>query len=222
MTIHDVYERYDIMPNLQQHMFGVAAVAEYIGSKLISAKLPDGALPFTSQDLDDVITATLLHDLGNMAKFKLDYFPEFLEPKGLNYWRNIQQHFWAKYGKNAHQATLKILDDLDVSDRIKELVDSVSFNKAKNNLDSPDYARKLCAYSDMRVGPHGVVSLDGRFEDGKKRYQTVVTADAFSYAMAACLRNIETQIFSAIPLQWQDITDALICPMTEKYVRAHK
>jgi hypothetical protein len=167
MTVGEIYRHYQLMPNLQQHMFRVAAVAEVIGRELLKAKLSDAALSFTDQDLQDVLAALLLHDLGNMAKFKLDYFPEFVLPEGLAYWQAEQEQFWAKYGKNAHQATLQMLDELGVSSRVKELVDSVSFNKAKKNLDSPDYARKLCAYADMRVGPHGVVYWKSDFVTAK-------------------------------------------------------
>lgn len=217
MTIGEVYQRYEVMPNLAEHMFRVTAVAETIGHHLLSAPLPEGALPFTQTDLDDVVTACLLHDLGNMAKFKLEYFPEFVEPQGLAYWLKIQQRFWQNYGKNAHQATLQMLGELGVSGRVKELVDAVSFNKAKQNQTSPDYARKLCAYADMRVGPHGIVSLDGRFVDGNTRYAPDGKVGPFTYAMSACLRNIERQLFAVIALQPEDITDQKIAPLLSRY-----
>jgi hypothetical protein len=218
MTVGEIYRHYQLMPNLQQHMFRVAAVAEVIGRELLKAKLSDAALSFTDQDLQDVLAALLLHDLGNMAKFKLDYFPEFVLPEGLAYWQAEQEQFWAKYGKNAHQATLQMLDELGVSSRVKELVDSVSFNKAKKNLDSPDYARKLCAYADMRVGPHGVVSLEERFRDGQKRYQPEGKVDRFSYAMAACLRKIEHQLFAPLSIGPEEITDQRVSPLLATYV----
>jgi len=212
MTIHEVYQRYQIMPSLWDHMFRVAGVANYIGTKLLAVPLLETAQPFTVQDLDDVIAAALLHDLGNIAKFDLDYFPEFLAPQGLKYWQKVQEQSWAKYGKNAHTTTLLMLDELDVSPRVKELVDAVSFNKAKKTLDSPDYARKLVAYSDMRVDPHGVVSLEDRFKDGEKRYQSKERVSTFTYAMAACLRNIEKQLFSPLDASPEDVTNEHVSP----------
>lgn len=217
MTVGEIYHHHHLMPNLQQHMFRVAAVAEVIGRELHKADLPAGALPFTEQDLQDVLDGLLLHDLGNMAKFKLEYFPEFVAPEGLAYWQAEQERFWAKYGKNAHQATLQMIDELNVSPRVKELVDAVSFNKAKKNLDSPDYARKLCAYADMRVGPHGVISLNARFDDGQKRYQPDGKVDRFSYAMAACLRKIEQQLFAPLTFRPEDVTDGAVQRLLKTY-----
>lgn len=206
MTIDEIYKKYHIMPNLKQHMFRVTGVAEVLGRELLS-----------TDELDDVITAALLHDMGNMAKFDLEYFPQFLEPEGLEHWQKIQNDFWAKYGKNAHDATLKILDELEVSDRVKALVNAVSFNKAKQTLDSDDYGRKICAYADMRVAPYGVVSLKERLDDGQKRYGSKDKKNTFSYVMGAYLRKIETQLFEKSSFAPEQITDEAVAPLLEKY-----
>lgn len=214
MTIHEVYQRYQIMPSLRDHMFRVAGVANLIGTKLraVPSSLPENAQAFTPQDLKDVIEAALLHDLGNIAKFDLEYFPEFLAPQGLKYWQEVQEQSWAKYGKNAHTTTMLMLDELNISPRVKELVDAVSFNKAKKNRDTPDYALKLVAYSDMRVDPHGVVSLDERFKDGEKRYQSREKVSTFTYAMAACLRSIEKQLFAPLEISPEDVNIENVSP----------
>jgi len=141
------------------HQLRVAAIAEIICNNI--------SVPI---DKDSVVKACLMHDMGNIIKFKLEYFPEFTQPEGLEYWENIQNEYIQKYGKNEHYATVKIINELEVDSKILELVDSVGFLTAKDNKDSNDFNRKICEYADMRVIPSGVVSLEERFNDVKKRY----------------------------------------------------
>jgi len=61
MKISEIYEKYQIMPQLQLHMFRVAGVASLITENL-EKKI----------DTNSVIFTALLHDLGNMAKIKLN------------------------------------------------------------------------------------------------------------------------------------------------------
>lgn len=69
-TISQIYDRYQVLPALQLHMLRVAAVAQLICSS------HHRALP-----TDHIISCCLLHDIGNILKFDLTYYPEFLEPE---------------------------------------------------------------------------------------------------------------------------------------------
>ncbi|USN54769.1 MAG: HD domain-containing protein [Candidatus Peribacteria bacterium] len=64
-SIQDIYTQYQIPPSLQEHMLRVAAVAEQI-------------CLHSSQEIDHatIVTAALLHDMGNIIKFNLDKLPE--------------------------------------------------------------------------------------------------------------------------------------------------
>lgn len=110
------------MPNLQEHMLRVTGVAFLICDNLEK-----------SVDRESVITACLIHDIGNIVKFKLEVFPEFLKPKGLRYWKEIQENFISKYGKNDYQANYKILKEIGVDARVFKLIKSMEFRKAPNN-----------------------------------------------------------------------------------------
>jgi 5'-deoxynucleotidase YfbR-like HD superfamily hydrolase len=57
------------MRNLQLHQLRVAAVGQ-----IICESIPD------FDETEEVVTTCLLHDMGNIIKFDLNYFPEFLEP----------------------------------------------------------------------------------------------------------------------------------------------
>jgi HD superfamily phosphodiesterase len=184
MTVKELYQQYQIKSNLQQHMMRVAGVAEFICDHI-------------SQPIDreEVLNACLLHDMGNIIKFDLTYFPEFLEPEGLAYWQDVKEQFIEKYGKNEHHATMAIAAEVHASTRTLELIDIISFNLEKENYESNDFSRKICAYADMRVAPYGVVSLAERLEDGRKRYEKPGQKNTFGYVMAAFLKKIEVQIF---------------------------
>ena len=95
------------MPQLQELMLRFAGVSSVIAEKL-KEKLDKKAF----------ISAGLIHDLGNMAKIKLDAFPEFAQPLGVSYWEKVLTEFKQKYGSDDYTATYKILKDLGVSETI--------------------------------------------------------------------------------------------------------
>src|SRR3989344_7719535 len=100
-----------IMPSLQLHMFRVTSVAQIICESLgenvilVSEAHPESG-SWTSQDdaKNNILSACLLHDMGNILKFNLDLFPEFLQPEGKEYWQKVKDSFEKKYGKDEHEA----------------------------------------------------------------------------------------------------------------------
>ena len=68
MTILEIYEKYKIMPQLQEHQLRVASVAKTICDHLL--------VPVHT---DHVVSVCLLHDMGNILKFDLQKFPQFGE-----------------------------------------------------------------------------------------------------------------------------------------------
>src|SRR6266404_1725530 len=115
--ILDIYKEYKIMPTLQEHMFRVAAVASLLCDN------------FTKPvNKEDIILACLLHDIGNIVKFHLNYFPEFNKPEGIKYWQKIQDEFIEKYGDDDHVATVAIMKELGVSRNLIFLVDKIDFS----------------------------------------------------------------------------------------------
>lgn len=205
-NIVDIYKQFKIMPQLQLHQFRVAAVAKQICDN------------FNHQiDEQSVVAACLLHDMGNIIKFDLTVFPDFTEPEGLDYWQSIKEEYLKKYKtQDEHPATLAIAGEIGVSDRVIELIGSVGFTHGPANAASEDYGRKICAYSDMRVGPHGVLSLEDRLIDGALRY----TGQKFKPGerqdeFAIALRKIESQLFLNAAIKPQDISDKSIEPIIE-------
>lgn len=209
----EIYTRYKIMRNLQLHQLRVAAVGKMICDNL-----------FWPIDTNAVVVACLFHDMGNILKFNLAYFPESLEPEGLKYWENVKSEYTKKYGMNQHGATKKIAEEIGLQEAVIKCIDAVGFSKAGEVLKSDSYEKKICEYSDMRVGPHGVLSLEERVMDGRKRYlargvssqlSVLETADRFDELLMVS-RELEKQIFASEGIKPEDITDSAIKETMEK------
>jgi HD superfamily phosphodiesterase len=206
--ITEIYEKYKIMSNLQLHQLRVAAVAKKISDNLV-----------TQIDKAAVVEACLLHDMGNIIKFDLDYFPQFLEPEGLEYWQKVKNEFIDKYGKDEHEATLEIVRGIGASRQVLECIDSIGFNKIKNSYFDGSIEQKVCNYSDMRVGPDGVVTIYERLTDGKKRYEhrkKYLVGGSVRKEILKELEELEDQILSKPKIQPSDITDESIEPLIKQ------
>ena len=203
-NILDIYKTYKIMPNLATHMFRVSAVAKMIidnwqGKEII--------------DENKLITGALLHDMGNIIKFRLNYFPEFLEPEGIEYWQNVQNEYFEKYGPDEHKATEIIMRELNLVYGIVELVHTMYFSLLCKHRDDAPWELKILHYADMRVGPFGIVSYEERMADVKKRYADV-PHDEFNKIesdtreqLLNCGKDIEGQIFANCKIKPEDIND---------------
>ncbi|MDP4011467.1 MAG: HD domain-containing protein [Candidatus Roizmanbacteria bacterium] len=212
------------MPNLREHQLRVAGVAKIICDSLQEAEV----------DIDMIVIACLLHDMGNIIKFKLELFPEFLKPEGLDYWKEIQEEYVRKYGKDEHVATIKISEEIlsqychsdppvggeesrkdpDTSDkpqydkeRILELLHAIGFSNAKQNYETKDFGKKIAAYADMRVKPSGVTSMKERLDDGRNRFSRLQKHEPVVFEdMSNYLKKIEDQIFAMSTISPEDIS----------------
>lgn len=217
MKIHDIYTNYRIMPSLQMHQYRVASVGETL------CEAYD-----IREDRFNIIVACLLHDMGNIIKFKLELFPDFLEPEGFDYWQKVKKEYHQKYGDDEHEATIQIANQLfndklrivnkDVrKERVVELIEAIGFSNAQYNYECDDIGRKIAAYADMRVEPFGVTTLAHRLEDGHKRFKLHkphVSSEVFFNEMAEFLKKIEQQLFEPVDIKPSDITEESV----KKYI----
>ena len=208
MKITEIYKEYKIPPNLQLHQLRVAAVAKLICDNF--KKDPD-------KDL--VLKTSLLHDMGNIIKFNFDIFDDdFYKPEGRTYWKNVQDEFKKKYGKDEHVATTKILKELSMPNEILTIADNIGLGFGQMNIKSKSYERKICAYSDMRVAPKEIVSLSERINDLKKRYVPEESPEKEAEYYDRCSRNLEIlekQIFEYCKIEPRDINDKTVTPLIE-------
>lgn len=210
-NILDIYEQYKIMPNLAKHQLRVASVTKII---------LDNFNQDFNLDKDKIITSALLHDMANIIKFKLDVFPEFNEPLGLEYWQNVQKEYIEKYGRDEHKATLEIAKELGVNTSILELLKNIGDHGEFCNqaLESNEFEKKITNYADTRVGPKGILSYQDRMHDVKKRYEGtnfLNTKESFE-VLFNCGKDIESQIFANCKIRPEDINDESIAPILEE------
>jgi putative nucleotidyltransferase with HDIG domain len=200
-NIIEIYKEYKIMPNLVKHQMRVAAVAMQVCDSFD-----------LEIDKDSIIKACLLHDMGNIIKFKLDNFPEWNEPEGLEYWEKVKSEYILKYGENEHHASLNIAQKLGVSTHIQTLIDSVDSSHIEDIFKENDFSKKICIYADNRVTPNGVVSTEEHGLEAQKRYMN--HPQAFSEENRLFFNTniflIETQIFSHTNIKPEDINDESI------------
>ena len=197
------------MPTLAEHQFRVAAVAKQICESV------SGVV-----DTDGVVEVCLLHDMGNIIKFDLNYFPDFLKPEGQEYWQSVKDEYIQKYGVHEHIATEKICEELGLPEIEMNYLKAFGFSKIKHVLHESTLEQKICLYSDLRVGPHGVLSIEERLIDGRKRYQyrkdKAMDLDEFG-EFANALRELEKHLFAYSSIEPGDITDLSIKPIISEF-----
>lgn len=194
------------MPQLQTHQFRVAAVAKQI----CQAQM-------VPVDTESMVRACLIHDIANIIKFDLQRFPEFLQPHGLAYWQAVQQQYKKDYGNDEHQASLTIAAKLGQPQRIIDLIEGVGFAEIPAAAATSDLELKICCYADQRVTPFGVVSIQERLDEGRKRYagRTDRTFTVDFDGVAGDLAALEEQVFKNTTLTPAEITDVSVAPIMQ-------
>lgn len=207
-NIIKIYNDFKIPPNLQLHQLRVAAVANLISDNM-NIKV----------DTKEIISADLLHDMGNIIKFNFELFPEFLEPEGKDYWQSVKDEFIQKYGDDEHIATHIIAKELCISDRAFQILFAIGFSKSPQNASHSDFSIKIATYADNRVTPHGISSMEERIDDGRKRFKAQKNRkeeeknnfEIYSEAM----KDIENQIFKNCRIKKEGITNDAVLPYIE-------
>lgn len=165
LTYPRMYEMINLFPFIQLHQLRVAKVAKQISSSLN-----------IEVDIDKVVAASLLHDMGNIVKINFDssLAKEALrfDEHDADYWKKIKQEHISEFGEYSHTATENILKKLEVEEDIFKLISFATWQHIQEIIEGENWEAKILAYSDYRVMPHGVSSLQERISDFKKRYQT--------------------------------------------------
>ena len=207
MDILKIYQRYNIPPNLQQHMIRVAAFATLIVNSWKGQNVLDKGL---------IVTSCLLHDLGNIIKFDFENFPELLGPeiKNIEFWKKVKKDMIKKYGKDEDIATVRMVKGLRVSKKILFIVENWGFKNFTKIAKSDNWSWKIAVYSDHRISPQGVVTLKENLENKQKRYKlSRPTASHISDKAKDLYKSameIESEIAKNVSLDLQKInTDEL-------------
>lgn len=214
-TPREIYAQYKIMPTLQLHQLRVAGAAKTVCDHL--------DMPI---DTHSVVLAGLFHDMGNIVKFDLSYYPDTVKPEGKEYWEGVKGEYVGKYGAEQHGASRKIAEEIGLPERVIEIIGNIGFSKMRQLVASDSYELKVCEYGDSRVTPYGIRSMDERWEDGRKRYlgrkdaasvaRGVSESQEAFEALVALGHELEQQIFAHASIRPEEITDASVAPIIEE------
>lgn len=194
MNIIEIYKKYHLPENLQMHMLRVAACSNLILDNWNGTMINKEA----------IIRASLLHDMGNMAKISDD------EVEGEEF-RKIRKEYIDKYDRNPHKINLIIAKEEGLNDYEIEIIDKKSSKRGEETLNSERYDVKILLYSDQRVAPYGVTSLKERLEEVKRRYKNISLSvwsnEEKANHLIECFLGIEKQIMKYCKLKPEDIND---------------
>ncbi|MBI4099655.1 hypothetical protein HY440_01485 [Candidatus Microgenomates bacterium] len=219
MTVKEAYEKYQVPPNLREHMLSVAGIA----TTIVDAWKDDNVSRAT------VVSACTVHDMANLLKFNL------VDPKAISFlgkeatnvvhWRKVKEEVKAKYGPDEHQATVAICRELNLDEKALWIVDNWGFGNFDKVLASDNWEYKICVYSDHRIGPFGVVSLVDRFAEQRKRYeqQKHGSGDISAHLsdkgrLANCALEVEKQLQAKVSRDLAAITDEEINKNFEEFL----
>jgi len=214
-NIYEIYERFQIPPWLQRHMITSAAVAELICDNWTGPEI----------NKNEIISRNLIHDLGNIVKMRLDSELDIKlakssgDTKGIAYWKKVKGNIIKKYGSDDSLVTKQMTKEIPVTSKLFELLCTAefSFNKVTKY---GTWEQKICAYSDQRIGPFGVLSLKERYAEHKERYKG--TKDYESATRDANFKaglEIEKQILTHLKISAEDINDKAIQPYLKRFLK---
>ena len=202
MIFEQFCKQYRILPNLKEHLLDVAAITKIISDSWV------GELPC---DQEDIIVAALLHDIGNMAKNTEEKLAQYLpkdELQNLDYWKSELHKFKSEYGDGDHQATEKMLSELKVKDSIREAISQKSFsNIIKNSRGDTSWLTKIISYSDLRINPDGICTLQARLDYIAERYKKYSERPDFK-EMVTAANTLEEQIQEKVTIRLNLMNDA--------------
>lgn len=209
MTAQELYETYKTMPGLQVHQLRVAAVGRMLAEHISDA------------DVHAVTLAGLFHDMGNIIKADLTVFPEFLEPQGFSYWQQVKDEYVAAYGTDEHAATDAIAGNIGLPESVQYVISHIKFANTPDILASGPLELQIIKYADLRVAPHGVVSIEERLREGKKRYGgkpfdtgAPYSDEEYTRITDACFA-LEKMLLEKAGLKSEDVRDDVIAPAAE-------
>ncbi len=201
MKISEIYEKFNIPQNLQEHMIRVAKICQFVcdhwRGKVINREI--------------ILKAALLHDLGNIVKFDFDKYPRLLDKEGsrIESLKEIQSKTIKKYGSDDHEATKKMIEEIGVDEKLKDIILRKAFGNALETEKSDNWEVKILFYCDLRAGPFGVMPLKERLNEALPRLEKYKHLGNLEDFVKAC-ENIEKRIQSNINVDISKITEEKI------------
>jgi hypothetical protein len=208
-TAREIYEHYEVPPWLQRHQLLVAAVGKLTADRMTRP---------VHRDL--VVRTCLLHDIGAIVKFDFTVtaFRAVCPLEDIPHWVDVQQRMRDRYGEREYVATEKILQELGCND-VREVFSNMGLANISSILKKGLIEAQVAQYGDLRVGPHGIVSIPERLADLVKRYAAYWQREGRSEESKHYPRltaELERTLFIGSQSRPDEISDAAAAPLIEE------
>lgn len=193
MNVRQTYEKYFTPKNLQEHMLRVASLSKIICDNWIGSKI----------DMEAVIKACSLHDIAKPMTFDVSKQAQYgASPIEIANLENLQKLIKISYGSVEHEATIKMCQDVGMDKKSVNFVKNLEWKYIPRLFKNNDIESLIPIYCDMRIGPKGILSLQERFDDLKKR----VSADNYEDNVKNG-KALEQKIKENVKIDLNSITD---------------
>lgn len=203
MKVSEIYNKFGVSPNLQEHMFRVCGIVSVIQKHWNGEE---------NMDWDLTKKMALIHDLGNIVKFDFDKYPEFLGDERINIdsWKKVQSEMVQKYGSDDNEATKKMLIEIGVEPEMVNIIFNKRFLNSIETEKSDNLSLKVLYYADLRALPLNIGSLEERLNDIRKRYDPIYTSRPdFEDLVNAC-HEIEKEVQKNINIDVNEMDNITI------------
>jgi hypothetical protein len=195
MTISEIYALYQLPPNLRHHMLRVASVVWVITENWQGPTI----------NAETLIQAALLHDVGNLVKYKLDDRPVDESDKPVEYWHKVQQAYWDRYGRDDAVVNSIIAREINAPADVIDLIRHTGHLLVCDLVRHQKYAEMILNYADLRVAMNGIVSMQERLDRVKDRYPGLFPEDSPFWPCSKDLEFLILENSSDTILGWNDM-----------------
>ena len=159
MRVNQVYLKYKIPHNLQEHMLRVGAVIKIITDQWTGKPVNQKAM----------IQTGLFHDLGKPMIFDLKKQSQWMTNKEIDELRQIQTELRKRYGNDEHEVLIGVATEIGCQLETLRLLKVFEWENVSQLMKDGDSEALVPIYADMRIGPMGILPLTDRFDDLNQR-----------------------------------------------------
>lgn len=160
MKVSEIYEKFNIPQNLRTHMLRAAAISKIIFDNWTGGKV----------DRSATTMACAMHDIAKPVSFDLSIQAEYgtSEEEIVNLGK-LQNLIKSKYGTDEHKAAAEMCRDIGVNSKSVEIIKNLEWPFLPRLFKENNIEALVAIYSDMRIGPNGILSLSARVDNLQKR-----------------------------------------------------
>jgi hypothetical protein len=127
-----------------------------------------------------VTVACAMHDIAKPINFVITNQTQYnMSKEDVDNLPRLQTLIKEKYGTEEYDAAFKMCKDVGIEDKSCQIILVLDWSNIPFSIKKHNYESMVSIYSDMRIGPKGVLSLQGRIDDLKRRAYTNDDYDSY-------------------------------------------